>query len=295
MSEPVVYVASMPFSGSTLLGLLLGGHPKMVGIGEAFRLLRPDRDFLSRSGETVCSCGKVMDECEFWRPVCEELRRRTFDSLSEKYRMVLRVFREVFGRDRVAVDTSKYLPFLRVLHEMPDIDLKVVHLVRDVRGYGLSARKASRRSNRFSLGQLVRAHGAKAGLYYLGRTWLGLMLHWRRNSKRMNRYLERENIPTFQLGYEELCLHADRMIPKLCEFLGAEPVPDMYSPRNSHSHDALGNASRFQSDKRAGLFYSNRWCYETEWLLPAALLRGVMRFNARQVYSNTHGVLWEKR
>ncbi len=30
--------------------------------------------WLERSGEVLCSCGNIMDECKFWKPVCDELR-----------------------------------------------------------------------------------------------------------------------------------------------------------------------------------------------------------------------------
>jgi len=285
----------MGFSGSTLLDLLLGGHRRFVGIGEVFQLLKPNRYWLERSRDVLCACGRVMEECEFWRPVCDRLRKGDFSTTAQKYKMVLDVFDDVFGKDRVPVDSSKYLHNLKVLHEMPEVDLKVLFLIRDIRGWGLSARKARRRQRQFHLKDLLKVYGSKAAFHWFVRTWFGLFLHWYHSNRRMQRYLRKENIPTFQLGYEELCLYADRIIPKMCEFLGVEPVENMFSPKDSHSHTALGNASRFQTDKRAGLFYNNRWFYETEWLLLAALFRHIMRYNAKEVYSNTHGVLWDKK
>ncbi len=110
----------------------------------------------------------------------------------------------------------------------------------------------------------------------------------------MQRFLQQEGLAHFRFGYEELCLYADTLIPKICEFLGVEPAEGMYSPRQSNSHNALGNAIRFQKDKRRAIFYDDRWTRETGWLLPATLLWSVTRYNAREVHRNTCGVLWER-
>ena len=39
MKRPVIYIASRAHSGSTLLSLLLSGHPRLVALGEVFNLI----------------------------------------------------------------------------------------------------------------------------------------------------------------------------------------------------------------------------------------------------------------
>lgn len=58
----VLYIAGHGRSGSTLLGVLLGGHPAIVGMGEAHRLTL-DVD------ERRCADGRLPEDHDFWRPV----------------------------------------------------------------------------------------------------------------------------------------------------------------------------------------------------------------------------------
>jgi len=70
----VIFIAALGYSGSTLLDLMLGGHPRFVGLGEVFSLLMPGADYLDRTAEIVCSCGSTLNECSFWGPVCASLQ-----------------------------------------------------------------------------------------------------------------------------------------------------------------------------------------------------------------------------
>jgi hypothetical protein len=65
-ATPVRYVC-MPgssYTGSSLLGALLNEHPDCVSIGAATGLIR--RVDLSTYR---CSCGRLFNECEFWRDI----------------------------------------------------------------------------------------------------------------------------------------------------------------------------------------------------------------------------------
>jgi hypothetical protein len=53
-----------PFTGSTLLGILLNEHPDCASIGAAVGLL-PRADLLTYR----CSCGELFRECEFWNHI----------------------------------------------------------------------------------------------------------------------------------------------------------------------------------------------------------------------------------
>ncbi len=64
----LVAIASAGHSGSTLLDLLLGNHPRVSSAGEMNRLtLFP--------GDRVCACRAVVNECEYWNRVREVLTR----------------------------------------------------------------------------------------------------------------------------------------------------------------------------------------------------------------------------
>jgi Sulfotransferase domain len=58
-----------PFTGSTLLGLLLNEHPECASIGAATGLIR-SVDLATYA----CSCGKLFRECEFWNHIAARTR-----------------------------------------------------------------------------------------------------------------------------------------------------------------------------------------------------------------------------
>ena len=67
----VIYIAGTPYTGSTLLSMLLNAHPQLVSIGEAEGpTRRTDR------GSYVCSCESPIAECAFWQRVGVEMRDR---------------------------------------------------------------------------------------------------------------------------------------------------------------------------------------------------------------------------
>jgi hypothetical protein len=53
-----------PFTGSTLLGLLLNEHPECASMGAATGLIRG-----IDVSTYACSCGKLFRECEFWNQI----------------------------------------------------------------------------------------------------------------------------------------------------------------------------------------------------------------------------------
>ena len=64
----MIYISSLSHSGSTLLDMTLGGHPRFIGLGEIAEAVREDRDEEFYSEER-CSCGERMTECDFWQDV----------------------------------------------------------------------------------------------------------------------------------------------------------------------------------------------------------------------------------
>jgi hypothetical protein len=70
-----VYLMSHGFSGSTLLTFLLGAHPEIATVGEMGIApkagIHPD--------EYVCSCQKLIGQCDFWRRVSSAMRERGYD------------------------------------------------------------------------------------------------------------------------------------------------------------------------------------------------------------------------
>lgn len=71
----VVYVTGAHHSGTTLVDVLLGGHPEVSGLGEVFRLSMPPSERV-RSFGNRCGCGRQLGDCPYWRRLSAALAAR---------------------------------------------------------------------------------------------------------------------------------------------------------------------------------------------------------------------------
>jgi len=160
----VVYSAGWGRSGSTPLAALLSALRGVVAIGEA-------RSFWSYSllPRWLCSCGRPLAECARWAPlttpgwpmtaaevadyqgahlrtrhyVSTALRLR-FGNPSQRERRYVATYAELYGRiaalsgASTIVDSSKYPLDAYLLGTCTQIDLRVIHLVRDPRAVAYS-------------------------------------------------------------------------------------------------------------------------------------------------------------
>jgi hypothetical protein len=132
----------------------------------------------------------------------------------------------------VFFDSSKRPFRLRHLLAIPELDIRVVNLVRDVRGYAGSAKRR---------GQTVEAAATS----------------WRRDRgviDDITRNMAADRV--FLLRYEDLCARPDTTARALYTFLDVQPmtVPDVIHPRDHH---VLGNRIRLQDSLQIRL--NDRW------------------------------------
>lgn len=123
-----VYIASPSFSGSTLLAMLMAGHPSIATIGE----MKGGQEDLETY---TCSCGALFAKCPFWTWLIGALAERGFVyDLSDRRTMPAfripgdpiadRVMRRAYGGP-----TSEVLRSL-VLHCWPSCSRRLEHLRR---------------------------------------------------------------------------------------------------------------------------------------------------------------------
>jgi hypothetical protein len=158
----VVYIAGAARSGSTVLNGVLGNHARIQAAGELARL---GTDAWLQN--LYCACGERSKECPFWTEVHERWRASNDGMAVERYvalqrraegfgrwpllirqsqraanwfevyagqtAAILRAIRDAAGAS-VVVDSSKNVARCFALSLMRDVDLKVIHLVRDPRG-----------------------------------------------------------------------------------------------------------------------------------------------------------------
>jgi len=161
----ILYVMGTGHSGSTVLDIVLGSHPRLFGCGELVHFSSPR----TLQGDS-CSCGAKISECEFWTQVygqwsgkvgAAELKdldgsRRAFERLrslprllffpprgrgiesySKLTRAVYESILETSGKE-VVVDSSKGPVRALMLSSLPWADVHILHLVRDGRAVAWS-------------------------------------------------------------------------------------------------------------------------------------------------------------
>lgn len=170
-SVSVVYIVGSGRSGTTLMDTILGSHPKLYGAGE-LALLSVNEFF----HQIYCPCQNRVDECPFWLKVIENWFQRTglkdlkghnefrrqfegpqmrgftrlmreklvrtkdFTEYTRQTTELYRAIREVTGRTMI-VDSSAIPMRALSLSMMRDIDLRVIHIIRDARGVAWSLKK----------------------------------------------------------------------------------------------------------------------------------------------------------
>ena len=235
----VLYLLGAARSGSTVLSAILGTHPEIAAVGELSRLT-----FDVEGEPRVCSCGELVWQCERWHRVSEDwtprLGPRTLDyytrtiaqysrpahaprllwaqkrtspglqALLDSTLSLLESTQSAFRRS-IIVDSSKSLTRALMYSMIPNLDLRIVHLIRDVRGFVWSQSKRRPRSS---------DTGLATGLA-LGRAlWLGI--RWNLTNLSCEWAASRANCPRMKLRYEDFVTSPRTSLLPLGEFMGVD-------------------------------------------------------------------------
>jgi Sulfotransferase family len=183
-------------SGSTLLDRLLGTHPNIASCGELCNLVRA-----FRSREEYCSCGSVVGDCVFWNAAIRRWRetisghdlgeyedlRTNFESryslanpldgphaASSNYLRYLDYTRALFDAiaqescASIIVDSSKSPARAASLSRICELDIVLLHLVRDPRGVASSLARSYAKAPREGLQQAIRGRSvARTGIAWM--------------------------------------------------------------------------------------------------------------------------------
>jgi hypothetical protein len=158
----VVYIGGYGHSGSTLLNIMLGQAPEVMGAGELFRLAGA-----AWPHEEFCSCGQALRRCPVWHTIIDRWTAHVGADAVARYHRLQRACERwpsppphsalwqdyaghtiglfaaistVTGRSTI-VDSSKVPGRARALARIPGLDLRLIHLIRDGRGVAWSLRK----------------------------------------------------------------------------------------------------------------------------------------------------------
>ena len=263
----VLYIGALGRSGSTLLNLLLTAVPGFLAVGEIRYLW--ERGLVQNQ---LCGCGSAFLACEFWREVGEvgfggwesvdgrsvvdldkQINRNrhvlamTGSRLSSTQRSRLDRYREILGAlylaiqqvadSSVIVDSSKTPAFGAILSGVDELDMRIVHLLRDPRGVAYSRTKRVRRPEvvdaESHMGRFHPIQTAALWLYFNG----------------LFELLRARGVPITRLRYEDLADDPDEELDKLLNSLPAAWRPSTRTPvagmeLGTH-HTVSGNPMRF--------------------------------------------------
>jgi len=261
----VLFLGGLGRSGTTLVERLLGELPGVCALGEVVHLWQRDlRD------DERCGCGAKFSACGFWRRVgalafggwhnvdvdrVHDLRdavERTrhiprlataveapeeVHEYAEYFTRVYAAAAEVSGA-RIVVDSSKHSALAHVLRWSNDIDLRVVHVVRDARGVAYSWTKTVARPESDGSAEMTRySPGRSALLWTAHNAAFGL--------------LSRRGVPVRRIRYEQFLTDPRAALRELADYAGV-PVTDAdlgflgdgYADLRV-GHSAAGNPMRF--------------------------------------------------
>jgi hypothetical protein len=170
---------------------------------------------------------------DFLRPIFPGYKRRMRE-ISHNMNSFLRAALDVSGK-RIFVDATKswiYIPFLK---RMENVDLKVIHLIRDPRGYCNS----NRRHNGISIARAARK-------------WLADASGVEQNICNLppNQFL--------RIRYEDLCSYTEVTLNKVADFLALE---HFVLPKNLGAvpHHIIGNEMRSSAKRRSTIVLDEKW------------------------------------
>jgi hypothetical protein len=269
----VLYLGGLGRSGTTLLERLLGELNGVCPLGEVVHLWQRDvRD------DERCACGKHFSDCEFWYQVGQRAfggwhhvdvwrvlamrdmveRTRFIPRLArlgrwDQHRVLVAEYADYYARlytaaaevsgAQVVVDSSKHAALAFCLRYAPQLDLRVVHMVRDSRGVAYSWTKRVTRPETDGTDEMTRYPPVRSAvLWNVHNMAFGL--------------LRRCGVPTMRVRYEELLAEPSATVTRIAEFAGQTYVSTVDYLRMDQAgtpiatlgpcHSAAGNPMRFK-------------------------------------------------
>ena len=235
----VLYLGGLGRSGTTLVERLLGELPQVCALGEVVHLWQ--RDILDNER---CGCGSRFSGCTFWKRVGERAfggwdrvdvarvhrlrdiveRTRHIPRLAaghmpmaevreyaNHYAKIYAAAAEVSGA-AVVVDSSKHSSLAHVLRHADDVDLRVVHVVRDARGVAYSWTKTVNRPETDGADEMTRySPGRSALLWNAHNAAFGL--------------LAKRGVAVRRVRYEEFLTDPRAALIRLADFAGLTLEP----------------------------------------------------------------------
>ena len=269
----ILYIAGIGRSGSTLLSRMLAQIDGFQAVGELHHLWQTRAPL--RATDELCGCGASYADCRFWPAMIdsalgavdperldelERLKRGTdrvryipwmrspvrpaaYSRRLEEYRPIVRSLYaaiESTSEPRVIVDATKDPSSLYLLSTLPELEVTVLHLVRDPRGVAFSWAKRMRRPEfRDQQVYMPRQTSLRNATYW---SYSNLLAS---RSRRLHRNY-------ILLRYEDFIRRPAEWLRKICSALGEEQADlgflmGTQVTLDRPNHILKGNPSRFDA------------------------------------------------
>jgi Sulfotransferase family len=269
----ILFLGGLGRSGTTVLARLLGGLPGVCSVGEVVNLWR--QGLLENER---CGCGEAFRRCQFWRrvgavafggwhtidaqrvlalkslldrnaPLLAASRppsalRRGLEEYQGFYLRLYGAVAEVSGCAVIA-DASKHASLALCLRHCDDLEMRVLHMVRDSRGVAYSWTKRVPRPEATRAGSVMDRFSPVHSAMLWNAYNLGFEL------------LARLRVPTLLVRYEDLVRSPAAMLRQVAAFAGVPGGDEMLSFLHGSSaeltttHLVAGNPMRFDTGRLA--------------------------------------------
>jgi hypothetical protein len=259
--------------------MVLAGVEGCVAVGELRYLWQ--RGMVE---DRLCGCGEAFTKCPFWRDVMrlattetgpiDPQRMMALQDRATRVRhlpgtfltgargharlaeypatlgAVLRAITQVANAHTV-VDSSKLPPYGSVLRQVPDVDLRVIHLVRDPRATAYSWGQTKSQPDRGTPGVMQQQGAGRSALLWEA---------WNAYAALLGRSMGERYL---RLRYEDLMADPATMLREVLATIGSRdaPLPLVDGTRRAKlvpSHTVAGNPDRFHAGE-VELSSDDRW------------------------------------
>lgn len=268
--EPLklIYVAGYGRSGTTLLDIAVGQQKSVFAAGEITALSRHVWE-----NDEYCACRKTVSDCEFWGPVVERWKARNADTSVSQYGALLdrseslfnpkRLFaklipsRDVSDFERltgslfdeiaaqsgtnIILDSSKLPGRASSIHANPNIEVYLVHVVRDGRGVAWSMMKPYS----IKVEEGIQKELRPKPLWFTAVRWFVVnmgaeIMRWRLPKKR-----------SIRVRYEDFVADPEATVKRIMALVGEEYVlPDHGADVMKPGHQVAGSRHRMKDEIR---------------------------------------------
>jgi hypothetical protein len=264
----VLYIAGSGRSGSTIIGNILGQIDGFFNVGELRYIW--DRSMIENR---LCGCGTAFLKCGVWKKILQNAyggvqqvdvqdtirlrekartrhlplmllhggEKQLMPRLGKYWTILENLYRSIQSVTdcRVIVDTSKMPSYAWVLNKIPLIDLYIVHLIRDPRGYAYSWLRKKRQPDRRKHAYMPTRNSLRSSI--LWNVWnLAIEVLWRNFPDRYMR-----------IRYEDFVREPRKAVKKILKLIHENPVFLPFLDDNKVvldvNHTTTGNPNRLQT------------------------------------------------